>query len=76
MLDIFVAFLGGERKSVANGFEAGVENSTCHFGHRLIGAIPAIHLLSVGTAVGSAFEKFLFGHGFLPPFASGKAPSL
>jgi len=25
-----VAFLGSERKSLANGFEAGIENSTCH----------------------------------------------
>ena len=77
MLDIFVALLCGERKRVANSFEAGIKNPACHLAHGLIRGDPG-DPLAVGWDCGRyCFEKFLFGHGgFLPQFASGKAPSL
>jgi hypothetical protein len=75
MLDIFVTLLGGEWKRAADGLEAGVENSTCHLGHRLIRGDPGNPLAASWDYGWFCVEKF-FGHGFLPRFELGKAPSL
>ena len=75
VFDILVTFLGGEGKSVANGFEASVENSTCHLAHGLIRGDPDDPLTVRRDCGWFRFEK-LFGHWRLSPWRSGKAPSL
>jgi hypothetical protein len=75
MLDIFVALFSGERKSAANGLEAGIENSTCDLAHWLIWGDPSDPLAVSRICGWFRIQKF-FGHGFLPCFALGKAPSL
>ena len=62
MLDIFVAFLGGERKGVADGLEAGIENSTCHLAHGLIRGDPGDPLAVSRYFGGFGVENLFGGH--------------
>ena len=76
LVDVFhilVTFLGGEGKSVANGFEASVENSTCHLAHGLIRGDPDDPLTVRRDCGWFRFEK-LFGHWRLSPWRRGKLP--
>ena len=58
VLDIFIAFLGGERKRLAHGFEAGGENAACHLAHGLIRGDPGGPLAVRRNCGWFCFEKF------------------